>query len=95
MLGSLSFIHGISFLGPQKKAARLDFAPGLNVIAGASETGKSFIVESIDFLLGSGRGLRDFRATGGDITMQDSPSGLWGSNFELQRETGGGHFAMV
>lgn len=35
----------------------LDFKPGINVICGASDTGKSFLAESIDFMLG-GKELR-------------------------------------
>ncbi len=41
----------ISFSGP-KKEANLAFTPGVNVICGASDTGKSFLAESIDFMLG-------------------------------------------
>jgi DNA repair ATPase RecN len=42
----------LAYFGPDKSLAELSFAPGLNVICGASETGKSFIVETIDFMLG-------------------------------------------
>lgn len=51
-------LRNISFRGPNKIAASLDFKAGVNVVCGASETGKSFIVEAIDFLLG-GVSLRD------------------------------------
>ncbi len=49
----------LAFFGPDKPPADLSFAPGLNVICGASETGKSFIVESIDFMLGQENPVRD------------------------------------
>ena len=49
----------LAFFGPEKPPADLSFAPGLNVICGASETGKSFIVESIDFMLGQEKPVRD------------------------------------
>ena len=49
----------LAFFGPEKSPADLSFAPGLNVICGASETGKSFIVESIDFMLGQEKPVRD------------------------------------
>jgi len=42
----------LAYFGPSKKPAEITFSPGLNVICGASETGKSFIAESIDFMLG-------------------------------------------
>ena len=46
-------LRGISFGSPHKAPASLEFQSGLNVICGASDTGKSFIVEAIDFLLGA------------------------------------------
>ena len=49
----------LAFFGPDNPPADLSFAPGLNVICGASETGKSFIVESIDFMLGQENPVRD------------------------------------
>ena len=39
--------------GENKKDAIINFKGGLNVIAGASDTGKSFAFECIDFALGS------------------------------------------
>lgn len=49
----------LSFFGPQKPPAAITFGPGLNVLYGASNTGKSFIVEAIDFMLGGKPPLRD------------------------------------
>ena len=49
----------LAFFGPGKPPAEVAFAPGLNVICGASETGKSFIVETIDFMLGQRDPVRD------------------------------------
>ena len=40
----------LGFFGPQKSPATVTFGAGLNVIYGASNTGKSFIVEAIDFI---------------------------------------------
>lgn len=52
-------LRKLALLGPGKPAACLDFRSGVNVICGASDTGKSFIVEAIDFLLGGAGPLRD------------------------------------
>jgi len=52
-------LRGLSFNSSGKSPAYLEFQGGLNVICGASDTGKSFIVETIDFLLGADRPLRD------------------------------------
>jgi hypothetical protein len=40
--------------GKGKKPAELEFRPGLNVISGASNTGKSYILQCIDFACGAG-----------------------------------------
>ena len=47
------------FRGP-KTEAELDFQSGVNVICGASDTGKSFLADSIDFMLG-GSALKEIR----------------------------------
>ena len=49
----------IAYYGPNKSPAALSLEQGLNVICGASETGKSFIVESIDFMMGQENPVRD------------------------------------
>ncbi|MBK1855327.1 AAA family ATPase [Verrucomicrobiaceae bacterium 5K15] len=51
-------IRDVSFLGNGRDSASIKFQSGLNVLCGASETGKSFLVEAIDYLLGGGK-LRD------------------------------------
>lgn len=52
-------VRYLGFFGSGRKPADLRFEPGLNVICGASETGKSFIAESIDFALGQESLVRD------------------------------------
>ncbi|WP_433417786.1 AAA family ATPase [Microtetraspora malaysiensis] len=45
-------ITRLSFIGKDVPNATVEFGPGLTVIYGASDTGKSYIVEAIDFMLG-------------------------------------------
>lgn len=52
-------IRALSFHGDGKEPAVVAFGPGLNVIHGASNTGKSFVVEAIDFMLGGKGPLTD------------------------------------
>lgn len=52
-------LRHICFTGPSKPPASLSFQRGLNVLYGASETGKSFVLESIDYMLGGNSSLRD------------------------------------
>ena len=52
-------IKRLAFLGASRLPAILEFGDNITVICGASDTGKSFSLESIDFALGSSKGLRD------------------------------------
>ncbi|HCT1988910.1 TPA: hypothetical protein OUC50_002530 [Proteus mirabilis] len=47
----------LAFVGPKKETALVTFGPGLNIIYGPSNTGKSSIVDAIDFMLGRNRKL--------------------------------------
>lgn len=46
-------LNSLCLSGPGKEPASVKFFPGLNVIRGASDTGKSFIVAAIDYMLGA------------------------------------------
>jgi hypothetical protein len=52
-------LHFIRFLGPGKEPAEYTFTKGLNILWGSSDTGKTFLVEAIDFMLGAGDALKD------------------------------------
>jgi predicted nuclease with TOPRIM domain len=52
-------LREIAFTSKIKPKAMLNFKPGVNVICGASDTGKSFLIEVIDFILGGSDPLRD------------------------------------
>ena len=47
-------LRRLALIGPGKTAAEVTFARGLNVIAGPSDTGKSFIAQCLDYALGGG-----------------------------------------
>jgi energy-coupling factor transporter ATP-binding protein EcfA2 len=85
-------LRGLSFNSPYKEPALLEFQGGLNVVCGASDTGKSFIVEAIDFLLGAKGPLRDIPERVGYDRERLALETLNGEIFTLQRSTGGGNF---
>lgn len=92
-------ISGVSFISPHKPPASLEFGGGLNVVRGASDTGKSFLVEAIDFLLGA-------KATKNKNPLRDIPQrnsydkarlilrARENDFFTLQRSTTGGNFNL-
>lgn len=86
-------LRSIRFCGP-KAEAKLDFQPGVNVICGASDTGKSFLADSIDFMLG-GSTLKDIpeRAKYDQIDLSLAATG--DEDFKLQRSMSGGNFRLL
>ena len=46
-------LRALRVTSKKRKVAALEFRPGLNVVAGASNTGKSYILGCIDFMLGA------------------------------------------
>lgn len=85
-------IRHLVFLGPDREAASVTFGPGLNVIYGASDTGKSFIVEAIDFMLGGKPPLRDIPERVGYDRVLLGIETLNGETFTLMRSSEGGRF---
>ena len=82
----------LAFFGPDKPPADLSFAPGLNVICGASETGKSFIVESIDFMLGQENPVRDIPERDGYDRIRLTIESTDWPPLTLDRSVEGGNF---
>ena len=82
----------LAFFGPDKPPAYLSFAPGVNVVCGASETGKSFIVESIDFMLGQEKPVRDIPERNGYDRIRLSIKSTDWPPLTLDRSVEGGNF---
>jgi hypothetical protein len=58
MAGLMRILH-LTFVGAGKSTASVEFGPGSTVVRGPSDTGKSFIVEALDFMLGGGTPPKD------------------------------------
>jgi hypothetical protein len=82
-------LNHLTFVGPDREPTGIDFGPKLTVIAGPSDTGKSFILDSINFMLGA-KSLREINELEGyshallGITIGE------GADFTLQRQVTGG-----
>ena len=85
-------LRHIVFHGPNRSTAELQFGPGLNVVYGASEAGKSFVVEAIDFMLGGRLPLRDLPERVGYDRVLLGLETLTGEQFTLLRSADGGAF---
>lgn len=78
-------IKKIEVKGSGKPVASLEFRKGLNVVAGASDTGKSYVVECIHYILGGSEVPKSFKESIGydflEVTFEEE-----GSQFRLQRK---------
>lgn len=88
------FLKHLSFTGPHKPNALLTFEKGLNVIYGASDTGKSFVLEAIDFMFGDSEELRDIPERVGYDRIFLGIETAEGEEFTLLRSTSGGAFKV-
>lgn len=86
-------LRHLFFNGPHKRSAALRFSPGVNLVFGASNTGKSFALKALDFMLGSSRDLPDIPER---VGYDQSVLGLSidGDDFTFVRSTSGGKFIV-
>ena len=82
-------LRRIAYTGPRQRSEH-SFSSGVNVICGASDTGKSFLAESIDFMLG-GSELKDIpeRTPYGEIELDFEVSDA--EKWRFCRATSGGN----
>ncbi len=85
-------VDQLAYHGPDKPAARLTLKAGLNVICGSSDTGKSFVIDTIDFMLGSSTELRQLPERAGYDRVVMHASLTDGKTFTVQRSTEGGAY---
>jgi peptidoglycan hydrolase CwlO-like protein len=87
-------LRHLTLTGPNVKSAELSFDDGLNIIYGASNTGKSFTSKAILFMLGVSKSLPKTE----EILLYDAAwLGLTlpgGRDVTLYRATEGGHFKL-
>lgn len=76
--------------GQQKPDAVLEFVPGLNVVAGASNTGKTYAWQLIDFMLGASRPPKTVPLGTGYSHAMIEVRPVAGGVFTLQRALAGG-----
>ncbi|WP_147124200.1 AAA family ATPase [Shimia ponticola] len=88
-------LRHLSFHSPHKEPATIEFSSGFNLIYGASNTGKSSILDAIDFMLG--RSSRKLKEIPQHIGYDEIFLGLEfsdGSTNTLSRSIDGGDFGL-
>jgi hypothetical protein len=87
-------IKRLAYLGATREPATLEFGDNVTIICGASDTGKSFSLESIDFSLGSSKPLRDIpQRVGYDRVRLEIRYN--GQITTIERGVGGGGFRIA
>jgi hypothetical protein len=81
----------IRFLGPEKEPTDYTFTSGLNILWGASDTGKTFLALAVDFMLGAGS-LKDIPERVGYDRVLLGITTADGKDYTLQRSIDGGSF---
>ena len=81
----------IRFLGPEKDPTEYTFTSGLNILWGASDTGKTFLALAIDFMLGAGS-LKDIPERAGYDRVVLGITTVHGHDYTLRRSIDGGSF---
>ena len=87
-------LRHLVFLGPRRDPAAVAFGPGLNVVFGASDTGKSFLVETIDYMLGGKPPLREIPERVGYDRILLGIETYAGEAYTIFRSTEGGRFRL-
>lgn len=84
-------LRRIALTGPGKMPAEITFTRGLNVIAGPSDTGKSFIAQCIDYALGAGTPPKEIPETNGySAVVLEIEANCDGQVYALERSLRGG-----
>jgi len=83
-------IRAVRVVGAGKTPAEVAFAAGFNVISGASNTGKSYILQCIDYALGAGKVPKQIDESVGYESVQLDLVGSAKDSFTLQRSLKGG-----
>jgi hypothetical protein len=86
-------LRRVQFSGPSGER-HVDFFDGLNVICGSSDTGKSYLAETIDFMLGGSELRKIDELVGYDRITLSLESGS-GEEWHLERALNGGGFKLT
>lgn len=87
-------LRHLAFTGPSTEPAKLEFVDGLNIVYGASNTGKSFAAEAVLFMLGASKELprndeiKPYDAVWLGVTLGEQ------GDFTLYRPTAGGNLKL-
>ena len=89
MLHKGFYLKVLRIIGPNLPPAEVTFEKGLNVISGASNTGKSYIFECINYVLGGEKQPKSITEAAGYVELRLQINTYDGKEFTLAREFNG------
>ena len=84
----------LTFQGPTVPSAGIELQPGSNLIWGASNTGKSFTLKALDFMLGGSKSLPSIEERNGYETVWLGVTLTGVGDFTLSRAAAGGRYSL-
>src|SRR5688500_11002637 len=88
-------IRALSLIGASVPEARVEFDSGFSLIVGPSDTGKSFILQCIDYMLGGGKAPKEIpEAAGYESARLEIVVREFGNIATLERSRRGGGFRL-
>lgn len=96
MTAARLILRRLSFHSASRPAAIVNFSEGLNVVTGPSDTGKSFILDALDYMLGSSglRSIYEVPAYNRILLQLDLDDGADRTSITLARDLDGGRFDL-
>jgi hypothetical protein len=88
------YIQKLSVTGNGKPPAEITLKPGFNVVAGASNTGKTFIFQCIDFMMGGKKPPKSIPESAAYTNVIIEIKNYNGKVYQLRRELSGGYFYL-
>jgi hypothetical protein len=88
-------LRSLKMTGPGVAPAIIEFKEGLNVVSGASNTGKSYIFHAIDFAFGAAGPMKRIPESDGYTELEVELLSSDGKRFSLRRSCQGGSFALL
>lgn len=94
-MASLGFYFArLEARGRDRATATLSFHPGLNVISGASDTGKSYLLDCLDYMTGGGTAPKDIEESKGYESLWLEIRDWENNPYTLERSLRGGDFRL-
>lgn len=96
MTAARLILRRLSFHSGKGLAASITFTEGLNVVTGPSDTGKSFVVDAIDYMLGASelRSIHELPSYNRILLQLDLDNGSERTSLTLARDLDGGRFDL-